>query len=143
VKAKSRQRSANDALRRAKRCDLERPSNRAAAAKWYRTAALAGNVEAQNLLAELLRDHVATREAEREAVAWFRKAAKGGDVDAQLSPGPRSSGIRRDRSQALRWYRRASRNGHSGAKLTIGHMYREGHCVPQSWGRAIMETLET
>src|SRR5262249_26992452 len=64
--------------------DFERPKNRRRAAHWYRKAAEQGHVEAQNQLAELLRDVMNDR---REAAVWFRQAAEQGDTEAQVSLG--------------------------------------------------------
>ena len=67
--------------------DFEPPKDRRRAVHWYRKAAEQGHAEAQNLLAECLRDGVGVQKSPKEAVAWFRRAAEQRIADAQLSLG--------------------------------------------------------
>ena len=103
--------------------DFLPPKNRKRAVYWYRMAAEKGHSEAQNFLAECLRDGTATRTSLKEAANWFLCSAKQGCPDAQLSLGCAlyyGKGIKKNRGEALQWYRKASRQGLGGAQLNIG-----------------------
>ncbi|MCA9028839.1 MAG: sel1 repeat family protein [Planctomycetaceae bacterium] len=120
--------------------DFDIPKDHKRAVRWYRKAADQGHAEAQNLLAECLREGVGTRKSNKEAVYWFRQSALQGYADAQVSLGYAlyyGTGIKKDVQEAFVWYRKAARQGHPSAQLNIGHMYRQGVGVRQSWQRAI------
>jgi len=106
--------------------DLSKRKNFRLAAYWYRKAAEQGHREAQNFLAEFVRDHAEDR---RQAILWFRRAAEQGESNAQLSLGYSlyyGEGTTRDRTAALKWYRLSARQGNAGAMYNIAMMYRDG-----------------
>lgn len=123
-------------------CDyeFEKPKDERRARYWYRMAAQQGNTDAQNALAEFLRDGAGGHLSRREAVHWFRLAAAGGNADAQVNLGFAlfyGKGVRRNRAEALKWYRKAARQDHSSAQLNLGHMYRNGDVVTRNLDRAM------
>jgi uncharacterized protein len=114
--------------------DFQPPKDRRRAFRWYRRAAEAGHAEAQNFLAEILRDK-RDRQSLREAAQWFRRAAELGDSSAQLSLGVAlfyGNGVPKNEVEALSWYRRAAKQGCGKACHNIGHMYRWGDVVTRS-----------
>ena len=83
--------------------DFERPKDQRRAYRWYLCAAEQGHAEAQELLAETLRD--GAKPNLREAVKWFRRAAEQGNPGPQLSLGYAlfyGKGVRRNREEALK-----------------------------------------
>ena len=120
--------------------DFDPPKDRRRAFRWYLCAAEQGHSEAQNLLAEMYREGIATPVNRRRAMEWFRRAAEQGNSDAQVSLGYAlfyGEGAEQDRREALKWYRRAARREEERAWYNLAQMYRTGDVVAQSWPRAI------
>ena len=113
----------------------------AMAAKWYRTAAEQGHVNAQVNLGSLYFDGEGVPQDYAEAVRWYRRAADQGNVAlAQYNLGvmyAHGKGVARDQGEAARWYRRAADQGEAVAQLALALMYERGEGVPRDQARAV------
>jgi len=102
------------------------------AAKAFRTAAEAGNAEAQAHLGYM---YYAGEGVERDAttaVEWYRRAAAAGNRDAQYNLGVAyayGEGVAMDKTEAIRWYRRAAEGGSAVAQYSLGVAYALGEGV--------------
>ena len=91
----------------------------AAAAGWYRRAAVQGDAE---------------------AIRWVRLAAEQGSVEARAILGSlytAGNGIPQDLGEAERWYRLAAEQGHVAAQTNLAGMYANGRGVAQDVGEAV------
>jgi class 3 adenylate cyclase len=88
------------------------PKDNFKAARWYRKAAEAGDLEAAKLLSWLLKDGDGVEPDLAEAAHWLEMVAKVGDADALVGLAELyehgGKGIRQDREKAIRLYRRAA-----------------------------------
>lgn len=88
-----------------------------------RTAANAGHVKAQVLLAELLR----RSEFDEEAAALYRRAADQGDADGMFGYGvmvAAGEGVKKkDVTEGRNWIRKAAEAGHKPAVNVLGQAY--------------------
>lgn len=103
----------------------------AAAAGWYRKAALQGHVPASYNLAMFNLLGAGVDKNIPEAAVWMRKAADGGHADAQNRMGALfedGNGVPQDQSQAAAWYLKAAEQGHVVA------MYNTGQCLELGLG---------
>ncbi|MBL9087636.1 MAG: sel1 repeat family protein, partial [Planctomycetia bacterium] len=124
----------------------------AAARRWARVAADAGDAGGMALLARLLTDGAPRGDRRRrEAVAWLRRAAELGNFDDRTNLGVRlheGDGVRRDDREAVRWYRLAAAHGCPSATANLGRCYHRGHGVPRSprtaarWFRRAAEVFD-
>ena len=124
----------------------------AAARRWARVAAEAGDAPGMALLARLLTDEAPRGDRRRrEAAAWLRRAAELGNFDDRTNYAVRlheGDGVRRDDREAVRWYRLAAAHGCPSATANLGRCYRRGHGVPRSprtaarWFRRAVEVFE-
>lgn len=101
------------------------PRDAAAAERWYRVAARAGEVDAQYNLATLLAR--GARDLD-EAVRWFRRAADQRDAQAQLNLGLlhlKGEGVAPDRAAARYWLGLAGANGSARARDVLDAIAHE------------------
>ena len=102
----------------------------AQAARWYRTAAETGDLDAMFRLAVLLEDSPAISATMGEqAVVWYTRAAEEGHSSAQLCLGvlaEQGELVRRDIHTALGWYTLAAEQGSAVAAFNIGRLYEAG-----------------
>lgn len=112
----------------------------AAAAEWYRKAALQGHGRAQtNLGALYQRGKGVTRDREK-ALHWYHLAAKQGLSKAQYNLGlmyatrdPKT----RDLRKAIHWFTEAAKRGHAIAQANLGIMFGEGLGVKPNYRLAV------
>ena len=67
--------------------DFDPPKDRKRAFSWYMKAAKGGHAEAQNFLAQMLKDGVGCRKDAKHGIKWSRRAAEQGNSDAQVGLG--------------------------------------------------------
>jgi uncharacterized protein len=134
-------------------------SNRRRALEHYRTAANAGNPNAEYHVGVFYHDGIAVRKNYSVAVPWLRKAVRHGDAEAMHLLGQcyrygrgvprntkrgfdlelkaamrgvccsRGEGTSADLQQAFRWYLAAARRGHDDAAYNLGFFYENGRGV--------------
>lgn len=104
------------------------------------TAARAGDPQAQNLYATLLKDGAGGAPDKTSAVAWYRRAAEAGDAEAQVNLGYmlfHGEGTPRDRLAGLGWYERAAEQGNPAAQFNAARVYWDGDGVPRDPAKAL------
>lgn len=90
----------------------------AEAARWYRRAAEAGFIKAQNNMGWMYYEGRGVPKDYREAAKWFYNAALRGDADGQSNLGLMYQfglGVEKDRVEACRWYLLAEAQGNQTA----------------------------
>ena len=100
--------------------------------KWYRSAALLDDLNAQFNLGVMLSRGRGVPRDDAEAARWFRAAARRGDATAQFAIGAlyaEGRGVEKDEREAVRWYRAAAAQGHAEAQNNLGSMYERGRGV--------------
>jgi uncharacterized protein len=126
--------------------DYERGSNDARqdvveAAKWYRQAALSGNMEAQFLLAKLLAKGAPGLPASAEdGIKLLQSAAEKGYAPAQNELGLRfqkGTGMVANAAESVKWYEKASQQNFVSAHVNLGLMLVKGEGLPQDLKRAL------
>jgi TPR repeat protein len=99
------------------------------AARWLRSAAQAGHLEAQAAFGSLQ----AENGDPAEAVKWLRTAADRGSTDAMLNLGAfyaDHGGATAGAAESLSWYQKAAEGGHAGASRALAEIYARGKGVP-------------
>jgi uncharacterized protein len=100
------------------------------AAKWYREAALTGNVEAQFRLAKLVNKGAPGLTADKAtAIKLLQTAANVGHAASQNLLGlmlQNGDGIAKDEKAAVGWYRKAAEQKLALAETNLGVMYLKG-----------------
>lgn len=116
--------------------------NRLEAAKWYRTAAEQGNVEAQFRLGRLVHQGGdGLKQDLQMAAKLYETAAELGSTDGQNWLGyayQHGIGIEANEKNAFEWYRRAADAGHAAAQNNLGLMYLTG----KGTGRSLEKAFE-
>jgi uncharacterized protein len=111
------------------------------AAKWYRQAALAGNMEAQYLLAKLIGKGVPGLSIDAaDGIKLLQSAAEKNYAPAQNELGLRyqkGTGLAASATEAAKWYEKASQLNHVPAHVNLGLLLVKGDGVPQDFPRAI------
>lgn len=111
------------------------------AAKWYRQAALAGNMEAQFLLAKLLTKGAPGLPISAEdGIKLLQSAAEKGYAPAQNELGLRfqkGTGVTANASESAKWYEKASKQNYISAHVNLGLMLVKGEGLPQDLKRAL------
>ncbi len=105
------------------------------AAKEFRVAAEAGNVEAQFNVGLMYERGLGVSKDERESLVWYRKSAEQGYSNAQFNLAvmyENGLGTAVDFSQAHQWYRKASVQGDGFAVGNLGMLYIRGQGVKQN-----------
>jgi uncharacterized protein len=109
---------------------LDTKTDAAKAAKWYREAALTGNVEAQFRLAKLISKGAPGLNADKAtALKLLQSAAKLGHAPSQNLLGlllQNGDGIAKDEKAAVGWYRKATDQNSAVAQTNLGVMYLKG-----------------
>lgn len=100
------------------------------AARWYRQAALAGNVEAQFRLAKLITKGAPGLQVDKEAgVKLLQSAAGKGHAPSQNELGLRfqnGDGLAADPAQAAEWFKKAADQKLPAAEVNLGLLYVKG-----------------
>ena len=114
--------------------------NRLEAAKWYRTAAEQGNVEAQFRLGRLVHQGGdGLKQDLQMAAKLYETAAELGSTDAQNWLGyayQHGIGLEANEKNAFEWYQRAANSGHAAAQNNLGLMYLTGKGTSRSLEKA-------
>lgn len=106
------------------------------AARWYREAALLGNVEAQYRLARLVSG--GTPDLPQDlgaALKLFQSAAERGHVPSQNEMGlrlQRGDGVAIDVAAAVKWYEKAANQNYAPAQVNLGLLYVKGQGAEQN-----------
>ncbi len=112
----------------------------AEAAKWYRKAALLGNIEAEFRLARIVSKGAKGLTADLPTSAkLYEAAAKGGHVEAQNAIGQayqNGLGVPVDATKAAQWYRKAADAKLAAAENNLGILYLNGKGVTRDLGEA-------
>ncbi|MFN4144048.1 MAG: tetratricopeptide repeat protein [Aestuariivirga sp.] len=112
----------------------------AEAARWFRQAALQGNVEAQYHLARLVaRGAKGLKQDLGTAVKLYQDAAAKGHGPAMNALGQayqQGKGTDQDMAKAAEWYAKAAEQGLPDAQNNLGMLYLEGKGVARDLNRA-------
>jgi uncharacterized protein len=110
------------------------------AAKWYRQASLAGNMEAQFQLAKLITKGAPGLTASPEdGVKLLQSAAEKGHAPAQNELGLRLQkgvGVAVNLSESAKWYEKASQQNLIAAHVNLGLLLVKGEGLPQDLKKA-------
>ena len=110
------------------------------AAKWYRAAALAGNLEAQFLLAKLVSKGAPGLAVDAaDGLKLLRSAAEKGYAPAQNELGLRlqqGSGVPANSAEAVIWFEKASAQAHVSAHVNLGLLLVKGDGIAIDQARA-------
>lgn len=93
-----------------------------------RSAAEAGDAEAQSKLGFLLTEGKSVTRNYSEAIVWLRKAADQGSMSGQYNLACaylNGSGVKEDSTEALRWFVKAAEQGSPHAEFQIGLIYED------------------
>ena len=119
---------------------IEAKVDPAKAAKWYREAALVGNVEAQFRLAKLVNKGARGLLADKPtALKLLQSAAKLGHAGAQNLLGQmlqNGDGIAKDEVQAAVWYQKSADQNDAAAQNNLGVLYLKGLGVERDLNKA-------
>jgi uncharacterized protein len=112
------------------------------AAKWYRQAALAGNMEAQFLLAKLIAKGAPGLNVEAEdGIKLLLSAGEKGYAPAQNELGLRyqkGAGVAASSAEAAKWYQKASDKNHLAAHVNLGLLLVKGEGLSQDFAKALV-----
>jgi uncharacterized protein len=110
------------------------------AAKWYRKAALSGNVEAQFLLSKLIAKSPKGLRVEKEdGIKLLQSAADKGYAPAQNELGLRyqnGTGVTLSAVEAGKWFTKAAEQKHVSAQVNLGLLLVKGEGVDQDLSKA-------
>lgn len=107
---------------------------------WYRKAALQGNADAQNNLANRYRLGEGVPVNPQMAVQWWSRAAEQGHVLAEYHLGEsfrRGQGVPKNMRTAVYWYQRAALQGNADAQNNLANRYRNGEGVAFDLDKAV------
>jgi uncharacterized protein len=111
------------------------------AAKWYRKAALAGNIEAQFLLSKLIAKSPKGLPVKAEdGVRLLQSAADKGYAPAQNELGLRyqkGAGVNASSVEAGKWFQKAADQKHVPAQVNLGLLLVKGDGMEQDLGKAL------
>ncbi len=111
------------------------------AAKWYRQAALTGNMEAQFLLAKLIaKSPPGLPVNAADGIKLLQSAAEKGHAPAQNELGLRlqkGAGVPINLPEAVKWYEKASNQNLVAAHVNLGLLLVKGDGLPQDLSKAV------
>ncbi len=111
------------------------------AAKWYRQSALAGNMEAQYLLAKLIAKGAPGLKIDAaDGIKLLQSAADKNFAPAQNELGLRyqkGMGLTASATEAAKWYQKASDLNHVPAHVNLGLLLVKGEGIAQDFPRAL------
>ena len=109
--------------------------------EWFKKAAVAGSLDAQNDLGALYAEGVAgVKRDYKEAAKWWEMAAKGGSREAQANLGwfyDQGLGVQKDPKRAFGLFKAAADQGHAGAQANTAFCYDSGVGVQRDSQKAI------
>ncbi len=110
------------------------------AARWYREAALLGNVDAQYRLAKLVSGGAPDLPQDLgSALKLFQSAAERGHIPSQNEMGLRlqkGDGVAVDLVAAVKWYEKAASQNYAPAQVNLGLLYVKGQGADQNLAEA-------
>lgn len=109
------------------------------AARWFETAALKGNIYAQEMVAELYERGEGVEQNLPLAADWYEKAARRGSPQAQYHLGRlylEGRGVEKNNRLAVHWLERAATEGSAQAQYLLGTLYHYGADVGRDPRRA-------
>ena len=112
----------------------------AKALSYFRRAAEASYVEAQNALGTIYRNGEGIPKDLAQSVAWYAKAAESGHAGAQNNLGfayENGFGVPKDLATAVSWYRKAAEQGEETAQYNLGVLHAGGRGVPKDDALAV------
>ena len=112
----------------------------AAAATWYRTAALQGHGVAAGNLGVLYANGWGVPQSDSEAVIWFQKAADAGDSGGENNLGSMylaGRGVEQSDALGAKWLSSAAQLGVPEAQYALGTLYANGRGVPRDDAQAL------
>jgi uncharacterized protein len=111
------------------------------AAKWYRQAALSGNMEAQYLLSKLIAKGTPGLPVNlTDGIKLLQSAADKGYAPAQNELGLRyqkGTGVLANSTEAAKWYQKASDQNHVPAHVNLGLLLVKGDGTTQDLPKAL------
>jgi uncharacterized protein len=111
------------------------------AARWYRQAALAGNLEAQFLLSRLIaKGNTGLPLSSADGLKLLQSAAEKDFAPAQNELGLRfqkGEGVTANPAEAAKWFQKASDLGQDSAHVNLGLLLVRGEGVPQDLPKAL------
>ena len=112
------------------------------AAKWYRQAALSGNMEAQYLLSKLIAKGTPSLPVDAaDGIKLLQSAADKGYAPAQNELGLRyqkGTGVAVNPAEAVKWYQKASDQNHVAAQVNLGLLLVKGDGISQDFAKALL-----
>lgn len=112
----------------------------AAAASWYRAAALQGHAVAAGNLGVLYANGWGLPQNDTEAVNWFQKAASAGDAGGENNLGSMyiaGRGVVQSDVLGAKWLSSAAQLGVPEAQYALGTLYANGRGVPRDDAQAL------
>ena len=113
--------------------------NNEEAARLYKEAAEAGDIEAQKSIAYLYWMGKGVPENNAQSAKWYHEAAEAGDIEAQKSIAYlywMGKGVLEDNESAASWYLCAAIEGDTEAQKSLSFLYQKGKGVPQNKSQA-------
>lgn len=111
------------------------------AAKWYRQAALSGNMEAQYLLSKLIAKGTPGLPVNAaDGIKLLQSAADKGYAPAQNEMGLRyqkGTGVTANSAEAAKWFQKATDQNHIPAYVNLGLLVVKGEGMPQDLPKAL------
>ncbi len=110
------------------------------AVRWYKKAALHGNVKAEYSLGFCYANGLGATENKQEAVQWYKKAADKGDEEAMYQIGfsyEYGEGVEINHQEAVKWYTKAAEQGFALAQYFLGCCYEDGEGVTKNLQEAV------
>lgn len=108
--------------------------------KFYKQAADAESVEAQNKLGYFYYYGKGVERNVSESVKWYRKAAEQGNAIAQHNIGvfyENGTGVIKDETEAVKWYYKAAKQGYASAQCSLGICYDLGRGINADKAEAV------
>ena len=110
------------------------------AVKYYRKAAIKGDLTAKCNLAVCYHNGIGVPEDKEEAVKWWRQSAEGGYAPGQYNLGvcyQNGLGVRPNKEEAFKWYKLAAEQGDQSAMQNLAWAYKMGFGTPRNEELAI------
>lgn len=112
----------------------------AKAASYYKLAAEAGNVKAQNNLGACYAKGKGVPQDFCLAIAWYKKAAEHGDSQAQFNLGNCYNygwGVKMNKAEAVKYYNKSATQNNKYAYEKLGDCYYYGYGVDRNYYQAL------
>jgi uncharacterized protein len=110
------------------------------AAKWYRLAAIQGNMLAETNLGYLYRNGLGVAQDYGQARDWYEKAAAQGESNAENDLGlfyEYGTSVPQNFSTALDYFRKAAEQQNTDAEVHLASLYEQGLGVAKDYDKAL------